>query len=596
MSKNKKNKTYIGGQAIIEGVMMCGKKSMAIAVRDEDGYIRLETKRIKRNNGKLAGIPIIRGIVNFIYTMAMGINTLMRSAEVFGESEPSKFEKWVAKKFKINIMTVITTISLILGIGLAIVLFIFLPTMLARLIFDIFAVIEADNKLLYGIVVGVFKILILIGYLILVSLLKDIKRTFMYHGAEHKTINCYESGKQLTVENVQSHSTLHNRCGTTFLFYVIFLSIIVFIVLQLFMPGITDSYFLEVGIRILAVPLIAGLAYEMLKFLAKYDLKIFLPLKLPGLALQKISTRQPDDKMVEVAITAFNAVLKMEEDDSAPEVNFIMPKKREEVYSEIMDMFEKANVKEAKANADYIIMHVLNINRGQIRDIKIIKPKHYRQIMDIAKQRVEGKPLQYALGETYFYGCKITLSPHVLIPRFETEILVEKAIQRIGSNKSVLDICTGSGCVAIAIQKNTNCAMTASDISEKAVETAKQNAAINNTEVTFIVSDMFNNICGRKFDVIVGNPPYIAAGDIAKLENQVKDYEPLSALDGGEDGLKYYRIIAEKAKEYLNEGGSVLLEIDPAQADNIKKLFSDYNNIEIYEDLDKNKRIFSAYC
>ncbi|MDD4003243.1 MAG: peptide chain release factor N(5)-glutamine methyltransferase [Clostridia bacterium] len=590
--KNCAKKSNIGGQAVIEGVMMRGKKSMAIAVRDSDGCIRLETKRLQPPNSKLSKIPVLRGIVNFISTMVMGINTLMRSADVFGEAEPTKFEKWMAKKLKINLMTAVTVISLFLGIGLAIALFVLLPTFLTDMIYLLADISKDVQPILYSIIVGVFKIIILLCYLLTVSLIKDIKRTFMYHGAEHKTINCYESGQQLTVSNIQKHTTLHNRCGTTFLFYVIFISIIVFILLQsLISFSIIDNYLAQVGIRILAIPLVAGIAYELFKFLAKHDWKIFMPLKLPGLLLQKITTKEPDDQMVEVALTAFTAALEMDSDDSIKEVKFATAKKREDVEKTLADMFEKANISQPQANIDWTISHVLNIERNKIITVKTISAKDYQTIIALAKNRAKGEPLQYVLKETQFCGYKINLSQDVLIPRFETEIIAEEAIKRIKPQSSVLDLCTGSGCIAIAVQKKTGCKVSAADISEKAVKLAKSNAAANNAEIEFIVSDMFENLAGRKFDIIISNPPYIKSSDIDSLEREVKDYEPLSALDGGEDGLKYYKIIAQNAKNFINDGGIIFLETGYNQSEEVKELFSEYNNIEVIKDLDGNNRI-----
>lgn len=589
----KQRKTYIGGQAVMEGVMMRGKKSMAIAVRDEDGLIRLETKRLKENKSVFAKLPVIRGVFNLISTMAMGVSTLMRSADVYGEAEPSKFEKWLSEKLKINIMTIITIISLTLGIGLAISLFILLPTFLSDLTYNIFNLSKNASPTGYSFLVGGFKIIILIIYLLLVSLIKDIKRTFMYHGSEHATISCYESGKELTIENAINCSTLHNRCGTTFLFYVLFLSIIIFIVLQeISQVSLIDNYFVQIGVRILIIPLVAGLAYEMLKFLAKHDLFILKPLKLPGLALQKITTKKPTAEMVEVAITAFNAVLKMEEDDNIPEVKFITMQKYEDVYKQLKEMFEKAGIK-GEADIEWIFVHVLKIKRSKIKETKIIKAKDYEKILEFAKQRAKGKPLQYVLGETEFYGYKIKLNQNVLIPRFETELVAEKAVSLINKQDNVLDLCTGSGAIAIAVQKKTDCKMIAADLSEKALSLAKENAENNKAEIEFVKSDMFKNLKG-KYDYIISNPPYIKTEDIKTLDNIVKDYEPIQALDGGEDGLKFYKILAEKSKDYLTEKGIIVLEIGENQAEDLKKIFAEYQNIEITKDLSGKNRIFTA--
>ena len=591
--KSDKICTSIGGQAVMEGVMMRGKKSMAIAVRDSDGCIRLETKRIKQSNSFFSKVPVIRGVFNFLSTMIMGINTLMRSADVYGEAEPTKFENWLSKKFKINLMTVVTVISLFLGVGLAVALFVLLPTFLADTTFKIFNISNNSSPTGYSFLVGGFKIIILICYLLLVSLLKDIKRTFMYHGSEHKTISCYESGKELTVENAQKCSTLHNRCGTTFLFYVVFLSIITFIVVQKIVNiSLIDNYFIQIGVRILIIPLVAGLAYELLKFLAKNNWLIFKPLKLPGLALQKITTKQPTDDMVEVAILAFKTVLEMENDDSIPEVKFVTMQKTENVYKEIQALFENAGI-EGTADIDWIFIHVLGIKRSEIKETKIIKAKDYEAILALAKLRASGKPLQYVLRETEFYGFKIKLNEDVLIPRFDTELVAEKAISFIKKDDKVLDLCTGSGCIAVTVQKKTGCKMFATDISEKAIELAKKNAALNNADITFMQSNMFEKLSDEKFDCIISNPPYIKTANIQFLDKTVKEYEPLNALDGGIDGLDFYRIIAQEGKKHLNSGGVIVLEIGEGQTEDVKNLFADYADIKVYKDLCNIDRILT---
>lgn len=581
---------------MLEGVMMRGRKSMATAVRDESGKIRLETRRLKEPSSVWHKIPVIRGVLNFVSMMACGIETLMRSAEVFGESEPSKFEKWLSEKFKINLISVVITISMLLGIGLAIALFILLPTFLTDLLFRLLSVPRAGNEIWYSLISGAIKIMILVGYLAAVSLLKDIRRTFMYHGAEHKTIACYEAGMELTVENASKCSKHHDRCGTTFLFYVIFVSIAVFIVVQaLFTVSVVENYFLQVLIRILIIPLVAGLAYELLKFLAKHDLFILRPLKWPGLALQRLTTKEPTPDMLEVSITAFKAVLEMENDDTIPEVKFKVPKKFSEAYAEVKGMLEAAGISES-AEADWIFVHVLKVSRGKLTQIKAISPEDYDKIIGLAKKRAEGTPLQYVLGETEFCGYKIKVTKDVLIPRSDTESVAEKAWSLLSEKNSALDLCTGSGCIAIAVQKRSGCKMWASDISPAALSVARQNAEANGAEITFVQSDMFSSIEGS-FDLIVCNPPYIKWAEIERLESVVKDYEPRSALDGGEDGLKFYRIIADQARRFLNPGGRLVLEVGDGQAEQVEAVFrqyAGYEDIAVYKDLSGNERIFTA--
>ncbi|MBQ0099666.1 MAG: DUF1385 domain-containing protein, partial [Firmicutes bacterium] len=314
MKERKKKITTIGGQAVIEGVMMRGESSMATAVRDEDGIIRIESKRITpaKKRKKILKFPIIRGVYAFLQSFIGGTKVLMRSAEVYGEGEPSKFEKWFSKKFKIDIMSVVITFSLILGIGLAVLLFIIAPIFVRKLI-EFFATgdkkyIALSYKETYfniwakNFIEGGLKILIFISYILLCTCIKDVRRTFMYHGAEHKTISCFESGLELNVENAKKCTRVHNRCGTTFIVFVMVIGILLFAVLEAILGSSVEGL-LRVLCKIALLPLVAGLSYELLKGLAKTNCFIVYPLKVPGLLLQRLTTKEPDEEMLEVAIT-----------------------------------------------------------------------------------------------------------------------------------------------------------------------------------------------------------------------------------------------------------------------------------------------------
>ncbi len=330
MSKCLAKTTSIGGQAVIEGVMMRGESSMATAVRDADGKIRIESKRVTppKERNLFFRLPVVRGVFAFVSSLVTGIKTLTRSAEVFGEGEPSKFEKWLAKKLKIDVMSVVITISVLIAMIFAVVLFIYAPQHIRFQLENLFNTdfnVWADNF-----IEGGLKLFIFLSYILLVSILRDIRRTFMYHGAEHKTISCYENGLELTVENAKKCTRVHNRCGTTFLVFVMVISIIVFAVFEA-LAGAPLRSALGDGavyklVRILCklafLPIVAGLSYELLKALAKTDCWVVYPLKVPGLLLQRITTREPSDDMLEVAITAFNTVMKMDADPTVPEQDF----------------------------------------------------------------------------------------------------------------------------------------------------------------------------------------------------------------------------------------------------------------------------------
>ena len=325
IKKTKKFCSNIGGQAVLEGVMMRGNRSKAIAVRSPDGTIVVESSRHKSVKEKniIFRIPIIRGVISFFMSLFTGISDMMRSAEVYGadiQEEPSKFEKFVSKKLKISATTLITIISVLLGLAIAIALFVILPNYLTSLLFEIDALYHA-HAIYKNLCEGVIRMIIFIVYIVSISFMKDIKRTFMYHGAEHKTISCYEHNLELTVENAQKMSTVHDRCGTTFTFIVLVISILLFSLIA----GWQESLWLRVIIRLALLPLVAGISYEILKFLAKFDNLFVRILKAPGLWLQKLTTKQPTDEMVEVAIKAFKTVLELDENPQIKTTNFSDP-------------------------------------------------------------------------------------------------------------------------------------------------------------------------------------------------------------------------------------------------------------------------------
>ncbi|MBQ7339681.1 MAG: peptide chain release factor N(5)-glutamine methyltransferase [Clostridia bacterium] len=595
--KEKTCKVSIGGQAVLEGVMMRGKTAMATAVRDSDGIIRLETKRIKPlgSNNLFFRLPIIRGVVNFLSSMFGGTAVLMRSADVFGEGEPSKLEKWFAEKLKVNVMSVVSIFSLVLGLALAIGLFIFLPQLIRVGLQKLFNNGLEFNVWATNFIEGGVKLIIFVSYILLVSLLKDIKRTFMYHGAEHKTITCYEKGLELTVENARKCKRVHDRCGTTFLVFVMLVSIILFALFE----SLLYQYQIELskGIRILCkigfLPIVAGLSYELLKGLSKTDCFIFFPLKVPGLLLQRITTREPSDDMLEVAITAFSKVLEMDSDQSIKEQTFVLPLKREELTKNVIEKLKENGIEE-RAEAEWIVSITLGVKRDEVYLTNLVTPKYVEKVNAVVEERITGKPLWYCIGDTDFYGYKIKVDNRVLIPRPETEELVLRAKEYITDKSQVLDMCTGSGAIAIAIKKETNAMVTAVDISSGALELAKENAKLNGADIEFIESDMFTSLEGRKFDVIISNPPYIKTKDLSGLQKEVKEFEPMLALDGGEDGLTFYKIIAEKVEKHLNENGVLLMEIGYNQSEEVMGLFSGYKEISAIKDLENKDRIIKV--
>ena len=592
MKDKKVKKTSIGGQAVLEGVMMRGRCGVATAVRDSDGVIRIEAERITPPEKKsiFVRLPIIRGIVNFFSSLVTGTKILMRSAEVYGgdDDEPSKFEKWLAKTFKIDVMDVVLFFGVALGLVFSIALFFILPTFLGGLIGK-----AAPNMppIVKNLIEGGIRILIFVGYILFTSLLKDIKRTYMYHGAEHKTITCYEKGLDLTVENVKKCRRVHDRCGTTFMFFVMFVSILVYSVFGAIFPVLNENVGLKMLSRIVLLPLIAGLSYELLKLLAKTDSPLVLPLKAPGLLLQMLTTKEPDEQMMEVAIAAFDKVLKMDEDPNEPVCKFVCPEKVSVVTENLKKKFRSSSVDET--DAEWIVSIVTGIKRSELGGDSRVKSSHIDKIDELAAERIKGKPLSYVLGNADFYGYEIKVDERVLIPRPETEELVSEVLKVVKNTDKVLDLCTGSGAIALVINKKSGASVTATDISEAALEVAKENFKQFDAAVETRLIDLYGDL-SEKFDIIVSNPPYIKTEEIDTLDKEVKDYEPRIALDGGEDGLDFYRRICEGAKLRLNEHGKLFLEAGYGEAEEIKKMLENDFNVEIIKDISGIDRIIKA--
>jgi release factor glutamine methyltransferase len=268
-----------------------------------------------------------------------------------------------------------------------------------------------------------------------------------------------------------------------------------------------------------------------------------------------------------------------------------------ELKNKIIELFEKNGIDEP-SDADWIMVEVLGVSRSMLPFVQNISDSDVLKIMDIAKKRAEHVPIAYIFGKTNFFGRDFKVNENCLIPRLDTEILVEEAIKCIKKKNqvvSVLDIGTGSGAIAITIASETSAKVTAVDVSKKALEIAEENAKANNANVKFVLSDLYENIKGERFDLIVSNPPYIETGVIETLDREVASHEPILALDGGEDGLNFYRRIIQDAKFHLNPHGMIFFEIGYNQSQSVRKLLEkDFENIKVVKDYGGNTRVVFA--
>ena len=316
--KTEKHITSIGGQAILEGVMMRGPYKTAMAVRKPDGEIicKVDENGTKKKN-KFLSLPIVRGCVNFISSLVLGMKAIMFSAEFVDledeEETESKFDKWLEEKFGDKIKDIVIYVAIALSLVLSVGLFILLPTAIAQGIQDLLKWLGfekfASTGSFLSTVEGIVKMIIFITYMYLISRMKEIRRVFEYHGAEHKTIACYEAGEELTVENVKKHTRFHPRCGTSFLLIVMIVSIIIYALLPSFNEySAIIRLLLRMGTRILLLPVVAGLSYEVIKLAGRSN-GCVRTLTKPGLWLQRLTTLEPDESQIEVAIESMLAVI-----------------------------------------------------------------------------------------------------------------------------------------------------------------------------------------------------------------------------------------------------------------------------------------------
>lgn len=574
-------KKDVGGQALIEGVMMRGSKGVATAVRKENGEIvtRFEdTEPFSKRFPKL-NIPFVRGVFALIDSMKIGINALNYSASLFeGDEEPSLFEKWLESKFGEKAEDIIITLTMILSFAVSIGIFVGIPTFVASLFKGVIS-----STILLNLVEAFIRIIILIFYMWIIGKMKDIYRVFQYHGAEHKSIFCYEAGEELTVENVRKQSRFHPRCGTNFLFLIMFISIFVFA-----FTG-WGPLWKRLILRVVLIPIISGISYELIKWLGRNDNKISKIVAWPGLQLQRLTTREPDDSQIEVGIISLMTA-----------EGIRMKKTIDELLKFAVKEFGDSDT--ARLDAELLLGKAINKDKVYILTHKDEKVDIESEdiYLDYVEKRKNKMPVRYILKECDFMGLDFNVEEGVLIPRSDTEILVEEVLKNINDNDSikVCDLCCGTGAIGIALAHyKKNILVDLIDYYEVPEKVAKSNIIKNNLQdrVTFIKSNLLEEAIkeNKKYNIIVSNPPYIKTEEINTLMSDVKDYEPISALDGGDDGLMFYRKIVQECKTIIEKSGILAFEIGYDQGKEVKKLMEDngYTNVKIIKDLASLDRV-----
>jgi len=579
----------VGGQAVIEGVMMRGSKSLATAVRTPSGNIEIQFKDNKTITKKypILNIPFLRGFFILIDSLKIGMESLNYSASFLEEEieEPSKFEIWLDNKFGDKVNAIFMGVTMFISFIFAIGLFVVLPTGIASVFNNI-----GISSVMLNLIEAVIRIIILIGYMLLISKMKDIHRVFQYHGAEHKTIFCYEAMEELTVENVKKQPRLHPRCGTNFLFLIMFVSIVIFTFTG--WGGILE----RLALRIVLIPVVTGISYELIKWLGKNDGMLAKIISYPGLKLQLITTKEPDDSQIEVAIASLKAAEGIQDSN----------KKIEELINTGTTVLKENGIDTARLDAELLLGNVIEKNRVYLLTHKEdeVSAENTKKYFDLIEKRRNKMPVKYILNKCEFMGIDFYVEEGVLIPRGDTEILVDEVLKNVKEDeeKYICDLCSGSGAIGISLAHfRQNIKVDLIDNYPIPEKVSMINIKENNLEnrVSFIKSDLLEKAIENKnsYDIIVSNPPYIEEKEIENLMDDVKKYEPHTALNGGSDGLDFYKKIIKQSQVVLNNNGILAFEIGYNQAEKVKLLMeeSDFNHVKVIKDFASLDRVVIGF-
>ena len=557
---------------------MRGSKGLATAIRTPSGKIEVNVKKTKpiTKKYKFLNIPIIRGAVVLIDSLIVGIKTLNYSASFFEEDEEeSKFDIWLKEKLgDKGANDLLVTFTMMISLLVAAGLFLGIPTAIASLFKN-----TGISSVALNLIEAIIRIAILITYMFLISKLDDIYRVFQYHGAEHKTIFCYEADEKLTVENVRKFGRLHPRCGTNFLFLTMLVSVILF--------SLTGwgGFWQRLILRIVLMPIVAGITYEIIKWLGRTESKLGKIIAYPGLKLQELTTKEPDDAQLEVAIESLKAAEGIE-----------YKKKIGELLIDGNKILKEANIDTYILDTQLLLGKVLGKDKLHLitnKEEEVSKFKE-REFYSLIEKRKNKMPISYILKTTEFMGLDLHVEEGVLIPRGDTEILVEETLKFMDEDKEyeVCDLCCGSGAIGISIahfRENTKVDLIDYyDVPEKVTKRNIVKQKLSN-RAKFIKSDLLNEVINqqKKYDILVSNPPYIKEEVIDTLMEDVKDYEPHTALSGGNDGLDFYRRIVDDSDKILKENGILAFEIGHDQGEEVSNLMIEkgYKNVRVVKDL-----------
>lgn len=576
----------IGGQALIDGIIMTGKKCTAIVRRKSSGRINIETRNkcVSDSTDGIDRIFLIRGINYFIKL----IKDVILNLNLYNiKDQKSSEESSILIEF-IYFFSKSKIITFLVGIVSFLFMFFLLPEAIVNL-FSIFLNMGNFQIQISSLIKMIIRLIIVFTYVIIISKNKDLFRILRYHGAEHKVINCYELKNKLTIENVKNASRFHRRCGSNFVVYIIICYFVVFLFVPRYSIGV------NILIEILLLPFMLGLSYEIVEYIGRSNTAFSSILFSVSKGIQNFTTKEPKDDEIEVAIVALKTSEGLKAKNTIKEL-FLMGR----------SILRDAAVDSYALDSRLILEYCIGVTPTQVFTSEIeVSKEDEEKYLNLINERKNGKPIAYMIGKKEFYGNDLIVKEGVLIPRPDTEVLVEKVLEILKNKKeytSICDLCCGTGAVGISIQKNNefvNCTYIDNyDIPIKVTEENIYMYDLKNrsyiTKSNLLEFFIENNL---ELDGIISNPPYIKESDIELLMKDVKDYEPHEALNGGEDGLDYYRKICEQAKSVLVDNGFIAFEIPDNKAFDIMYIMTNNNfvNIDIYKDINEKDRVIVGY-
>lgn len=562
---------------VIKGSACKVGRNRVIATINPKGKIDIVSFKDKKNSWN-TNVPFLRGIVILLYGLYIFLISLNRSQVILRKDKEPDLEEKIAKKLKVSRHIVALTISGIIGAIIGVLGIVLIPFFIFRILID-----NGVSLGLASFIIGLIRVALFIIILFSLKMIPSMRQFYRNNSAGNLAIANYKD-KKIDTYHLSTNFLNYIICGLFLSFFVLS-----FMIIDL-------NFFLRILINALLILGCFSITYEILKILEFKNNELAKLLIVP---FSWFVNEKPTQTERDIAFSAVSEVILMQHNEERligetkdTEIVFSV------VYTEVKNRLNAVGINDI-AEVDWLIAESLGKSRNNIKFLTHIGREDYRKIKSALTKREKRMPLTKIFNHTNFYGYDFYVDKNVLSPRQETELVVEAAIKIIkeikGDKKKVLDLMTGSGAIAVTIAKQTKSQVYASDISEQALTVARKNSRTNKVKIKFIESDIFKKFRREKFDVIVSNPPYIPSKDILTLDDEVKKYDPLISLDGGEDGLYFYKKIAEQSPKFLKGNGYLILEIGESQGKAVKKLLQkNFENIKIRKDYNKHDRIVIA--